>query len=107
MIAAYVIGFPVTKEYLANNPHLKFAKDSVDTGEIISYNTESSVMTGINPLLYGLVITAKVTHFLESHSVVNPPGFVLSVMYQAVMFSFPFTMIWPCASITNSSLTTS
>jgi len=55
MIAAYVIGFPITKEYLANYPHLKFAKDSVDTGVIISYNTESSVMTGINPVLYGLV----------------------------------------------------
>ena len=55
MIAAYVIGFPITKEYLANNPHLKFAKDSVDIGVIISYNTESSVMTVINPVLYGLV----------------------------------------------------
>jgi len=55
MIAAYVIGFPITKEYLANNPHLKFAKDSVDIGVIISYNTESSSMTGINPVLYGLV----------------------------------------------------
>ena len=55
MIAAYVIGFPITKEYLANNPHLKFAKDSVDTGVIISYNTESSAITIINPVLYGLV----------------------------------------------------
>jgi len=55
MIAAYVIGFPITNEYLANNPHLKFAKDSVDTGVIISYNTESSAITIINPVLYGLV----------------------------------------------------
>jgi len=55
MVAAYVIGFPITKEYLANNPHLKFAKDSVDIGVIISYNTESSVMRGTNPVLYGLV----------------------------------------------------
>ena len=55
MIAAYVIGFPITKEYLANNPHLKFAKDSVDTGVIISYNTESPTITIINPVLYGLV----------------------------------------------------
>lgn len=55
MVAAYVIGFPITKEYLANNPHLKFAKDSLDTGVIISYNTESSAITIINPVLYGLV----------------------------------------------------
>ena len=55
MIAAYVIGFPITKEYLANNPHLKFANDSIDTGVIISYNTESSGITIINPVLYGLV----------------------------------------------------
>ena len=55
MIAAYIIGFPITKDYLANNPHLKFAKDSVDIGVIISYNTVSSAMTIINPVLYGLV----------------------------------------------------
>ena len=55
MIAAYVIGFPITNEYLADNPHLKFAKDSLDTGVIISYNTESSAITIINPVLYGLV----------------------------------------------------
>ena len=40
MVAAYVIGFSVTEEYLANNPHLKFATGADDTGVIISYNTE-------------------------------------------------------------------
>jgi hypothetical protein len=55
MIAAYVIGFPITDEYLAINPHLKFAKDSVDLGVIISYNTEDPLMTVPNPVLYGLV----------------------------------------------------
>ncbi len=40
MVAAYVIGFSVTEEYLANNPHLKFAIGADDTGVIISYNTE-------------------------------------------------------------------
>lgn len=42
MVAAYVIGYSVTKEYLAANPHLKFAKGADDTGVIISYNTEGS-----------------------------------------------------------------
>lgn len=40
MVAAYVIGYSVTKEYLEKNPHLNFAKASDDTGVIISYNTE-------------------------------------------------------------------
>lgn len=40
MVAAYVIGYSVTEEYLARNPHLKFAEGADDVGVIISYNTE-------------------------------------------------------------------
>ena len=40
MVASYVIGYSVTKEYLAKNAHLKFAKKADDTGVIISYNVE-------------------------------------------------------------------
>ena len=40
MVAAYVIGYSVTEDYLARNPHLKFAEGSEDTGVLISYNTE-------------------------------------------------------------------
>ena len=40
MIAAYVIGFSVTKDDLAANPHWKFATGESDTGVIISWNTE-------------------------------------------------------------------
>lgn len=40
MVAAYVIGYSVTDEYLERNPHLNFAKTSDDTGVIVSYNTE-------------------------------------------------------------------
>jgi hypothetical protein len=61
MVAAYVIGFSITPEYLANNPHLKFATGPDDTGVIISYNTEApDVAPGVNPVLsttgIGLVI---------------------------------------------------
>ena len=42
MVAAYVIGYSVTKEYLERNPHLKFAEGAKDTGVIISYNTEGA-----------------------------------------------------------------
>ena len=40
MIAAYVIGFAVTKDDLKNYPHLKFATGESDTGVIVSWNTE-------------------------------------------------------------------
>ena len=40
MVAAYTIGFSITDEYLAENPHLKFATGETDTGVIIAWNTE-------------------------------------------------------------------
>ena len=58
MIAAYVIGYPVTTQYLADNPYLKFAEGPGDTGVIISYNTQApDVPPGANPILWGLVGT--------------------------------------------------
>jgi hypothetical protein len=53
MIAAYVIGGPVTQAFLTANPHLKFATGPDDTGVIISYNTEAPGFTGVNPVIYG------------------------------------------------------
>lgn len=41
MVAAYVIGFAVTKDDLKNYPHLKFATGESDTGVIVSWNTEA------------------------------------------------------------------
>ena len=40
MIAAYVVGYSITEDFLKANPHLKFAEGADDTGVIISYNTE-------------------------------------------------------------------
>ena len=40
MIAAYVIGYSVTKDELAANPHMKFATGETDTGVIVAWNTE-------------------------------------------------------------------
>lgn len=51
MIAAYVIGYSVTKDYLVKNPHLKFAEGSDDTGVIISYNTEAPGVNAKNIVL--------------------------------------------------------
>ncbi|MBQ9881740.1 MAG: DUF3089 domain-containing protein [Synergistes sp.] len=40
MVAAYIIGYSVTREDLDENPHLKFASGETDTGVIVSWNTE-------------------------------------------------------------------
>jgi hypothetical protein len=50
MIAAYLIGFSVTEDYLKQNPPLKFATGPDDTGVIISYNTEAEGVTK-NPVV--------------------------------------------------------
>jgi len=56
MVAAYVIGSPITLEFLAENPHLKFADGADDVGVVVSYNTEGpGVVPGTNPVLYGMV----------------------------------------------------
>jgi len=53
MIAAYVIGYPVTAAYLSKNPHLKFATGPDDTGVIISYNTQSDAVAAGGNLVVG------------------------------------------------------
>lgn len=40
MVAAYAIGYSVTKSDLEQYPHLKFAEGADDTGVIVSWNTE-------------------------------------------------------------------
>ncbi len=60
MVCAYVIGYPVTTEFMNANKHLKFAEGADDTGVIVSYNTQSpSVAPGANIVMandIGLVI---------------------------------------------------
>lgn len=43
MIAAYVLGYKVTPDDVADHPYIVAAKDSVDTGVVICYNSVSSV----------------------------------------------------------------
>lgn len=50
MIAAYAIGYAIDTNYLAQNPHLKFATAADDTGVIISFNVEAPQLTVDNPL---------------------------------------------------------
>lgn len=51
MVAAYVIGYGVTRSYLAQNPQLKFATGASDTGVIVSWNTEAPGLTIKNPVV--------------------------------------------------------
>ncbi len=48
MVAAYVIGYAVTKDELDANPHLKFAAGETDTGVIISWNVEGPKNAEVN-----------------------------------------------------------
>ena len=59
MIAAYIIGTPVTKDFLKSDTTLKFAAGPDDLGVIISYNTEAPGVTQRNPVIgkqIGMVI---------------------------------------------------
>ena len=53
MVAAYAIGYSVTDDYLAANPHVKFATGESDSGVIIAWNTEGpgNVETNANNIL--------------------------------------------------------
>lgn len=62
MIAAYIIGYSVTKEYMEQNPHLKFAEGPDDTGVIISYNTEAPATKAKNGVvLPGALVINPIT----------------------------------------------
>ena len=51
MIAAYVIGYGITQDFLDANPHLRYAEGPADTGVIASWNTESPTFEGTNPVV--------------------------------------------------------
>jgi hypothetical protein len=57
MVAAYTIGYSVTDEYLAANPHLKFATGECDSGVIIAWNTEGPKNVETNA--HNLVVLPK------------------------------------------------
>jgi hypothetical protein len=62
MIAAYVIGYSVTEDSLQEYPHLKFAEGAVDTGVIVSWNTEMPGVTERNPvILDGALVINPIT----------------------------------------------
>ena len=52
MVAAYVMGFSVTEDWLADNPHIRFAEGETDTGVVISWNTEGPDNSGTNLVIH-------------------------------------------------------
>jgi len=48
MVAAYVIGYSITKEDLETYPHMKFATGETDAGVIVSWNTEGPKNAAVN-----------------------------------------------------------
>ena len=53
MVAAYVVGFAVTRQFLDAHPYLRFSRGGTDTGVIVSWNTEAPNLEGVNPVLDG------------------------------------------------------
>lgn len=51
MIAAYPIGFSITRDWLSEHPYLKFAEGADDTGVIVSWNTEGTGNQGQDNLV--------------------------------------------------------
>lgn len=50
MVAAYILGYSIDKKYMDANKNLKFAEGAMDTGVIISYNTEAPKVSGNDPV---------------------------------------------------------
>ena len=56
MVAAYAIGYSITKEDLEANPHMKFATGESDTGVIISWHAEGPKNVEANAPIPNVII---------------------------------------------------
>jgi hypothetical protein len=72
MVAAYVIGYAVTKEDLENHPYLKFATGESDAGVIVSWNTEGAKNVEMN---------AKTVVLMPNGISINPLNWKLDETY--------------------------
>lgn len=84
MVAAYVIGYGITPDYLRKNPHLCFAQSAADTGVTISYNTEAPNVAG------------KSLVCLEGQLAINPINWKRTGEYAAVSENLG---VWRTASL--------
>lgn len=83
MIAAYVIGYSVTEDYLAKNPHLRFAEGPADTGVIVSYNTEAPNVEGNNPVLLPGAMAINPITWTRTEKLVTAAESLGSILFDA------------------------
>lgn len=74
MVAAYAIGYSITKEDLAANPHMKFATGETDTGVIISWHAEGPKNVEANVPIPSVAI-------LKNGIAINPLSWKLDETY--------------------------
>ena len=74
MVAAYAIGYSITKDDLAANPHMKFATGETDTGVIISWHAEGPKNVEANVPIPSVAI-------LKNGVVINPLNWKLDETY--------------------------
>ena len=74
MVAAYAIGYSITKDDLAANPHMKFATGETDTGVIISWHAEGPKNVEANVPIPSVAI-------LKNGVAINPLNWKLDETY--------------------------
>jgi hypothetical protein len=74
MVAAYAIGYSITKDDLEANPHMKFATGETDTGVIISWHAEGPKNVEANLPIPSVVI-------MKNGIVINPLNWKLDETY--------------------------
>ena len=74
MVAAYAIGYSITKDDLAANPHMKFASGETDTGVIISWHAEGPKNVEANVPIPSVAI-------LKNGVAINPLNWKLDETY--------------------------
>jgi hypothetical protein len=74
MVAAYAIGYSITKDDLEANPHMKFATGETDTGVIISWYAEGPKNVEANLPIPSVVI-------MKNGIVINPLNWKLDETY--------------------------
>ena len=74
MVAAYAIGYSITKDDLDANPHMKYATGETDTGVIISWHAEGPKNVGANVPIPSVAI-------LKNGIAINPLNWKLDETY--------------------------
>ena len=84
MVAAYAIGYSITKDDLEANPHMKFATGETDTGVIISWHAEGPKNVEANLPIPSVVIMKNgivMVHQTNEVTALSCKAYSLSLKY--------------------------